>query len=210
MDMQQSYQSVLQQVIFQMAEHPYSHSADAKDGVGVDIAWGGKPLYRAAASPRYYCVGAVAEVVTKTLKRLGFERHITHEKMREFRKHLYIYEQAPVRIDGAYTKGGPGGMVALGWGQMVDIKDAQLGDLAQIWHVHEETGHCVAGHAVIVTGQGERAAKRTINDWSASPLLKGIGTDWHYHKYTKERDGKRYHRKIFVGRWDFDAMMRGK
>jgi len=210
------YRETLREVVSELPQRPYSWDAKAKDGVSADVVWDGVRLYRKGEPSFYYCVGAVAQATITTLKRMGLEKEIPAEILKKWRKHLFLYAENPVNTRDPLMKGGPGGMVALGLGDFVNMEDVQYGDVCQIWHVHAETGHAIRGHAVIATGKGSRSKGAILENWSASPTMSGIGADWHYlnyslgedeKKFDPSRHSKEYNRVIYAARWNFEKIV---
>lgn len=193
-------QDTILEVIDEIMENPLPYDVDLDDnshsGASQEVSWNGETLLTSGGTTN--CVGATTEVLVRLFKKLNLESDFTLQKMKEFRRHCFItnYDE--------YLWGIASAVVDLGVGEYIDnIEEAQLGDVAQLWHVDlskpEGAGQNKQywlGHSVIILGQDTYNGKPAVKNFSASEYLKGHGVDTHVHN----RKIKTYRREWKIAR----------
>lgn len=169
-----------------------------QNGVTEDITWRGETILEAGSPPRSHCVGAVGEVILKSLKAEGLENVIPTKDIQ------YLVNYGFIDNEDKQFDGYPGALTELEWGYWVDEEDIQYGDIAQYWH-ESDAGDITKGHALILTGRGKYKHQDVFKDWSATNLssINGHGHDWHL--INKELKSGHY-RVWYIARLDIDMI----
>lgn len=155
-------------------------------GVTKDILWQGQRILKAGNPVRSMCVGAVAEVLFKSLKAGGMEQQISVGEIQLIQEHLWITDEFD-QYDGV-----AGALIDADYADRIgDPKDAQPGDFCQIWDW--EGAYTVFGHAFIITGQTENQnGDPAVACWSSDNYANhGHGYDyfsWTHPDPKKERE----------------------
>lgn len=146
-----------------------------------------------------YCCGAVLELAWGLLDLFRKTDVLDPSDMRAF------YEQTYERADLGYEKGGIGVAIAdLGWGDLVDVEDAQCGDFAQLWDCRASDWEYTFGHAVAIIGQSHKYRSPAVTVWSSDNLENdGHGFDHWYYSHPR----KGYEREWYVGRFDVEWLI---
>lgn len=184
-----SWIDAVERAITEQQHLPYGRSgsgSNAVEGATDLIDWRGQKILR--RGDHVSCVYTVYETFLTAAKILGVEADYTVDTIEELKKWCFVW--------GEEYRGGIGqGLAELGMGSLVDVGDAQPGDVAQIWDTVD--GRIVFGHCVFIMGEEPGTPYPALTTYSAEPD-EGNVKSWRY--VTQPNTAK--DRRWIVGRFD--------